>query len=59
MCKGYKQQNFIRNSNDSKYYLVKGHPKYNSNNKYGDKHDGKVGHENNGKGNKGNGKGKH
>lgn len=61
--KGYKQQNFIRNSNDPKYYVVKGHPKYNGNNKYGDKHDGKVGHENNGNGNKGkaksNDKGKH
>jgi hypothetical protein len=56
--KGYKQpQNFIRNSNDPKYYVVKGHPKYNGNNKYGDKHDGKVGHENNGNGNKGKGNG--
>lgn len=52
--KGYKQrQEFIRNSNDPKYYVVKGHPKYSGNNKYGDKHDGKVGHENNGNGNKG------
>ncbi len=59
--KGYKHQDFIRNSDNSKYYIVKGHPKYNGNNKYGDKHDGIEGHENNGNGkkekNKGNGHG--
>ncbi len=40
---------------------MKGHPKYDGNNKYGDKHDGIEGHENNGNGkkekNKGNGHG--
>ena len=55
--KGYKHQDFIMNSDNPKYYVVKGHPKYNGNNKYGNKHDGTFGHENNGhgKGNKGKG----
>jgi len=40
--KGYKQhQEFIRNSNDPKYFVVKGHPKYNGNNRNGDKHNNK------------------
>lgn len=52
--KGYKEhQEFIQNSNDPKYFIIKGHPKYQGNNKYGNKHDGIMGHENNG-----NGKGK-
>ncbi len=47
--KGYKQhQDVIRNSNDSRYFGVKGHPKYNENNRNGDKHDNKEGHDNNG-----------
>jgi len=50
--KGYKEhQQYIKESNEPKYYVVKGHPKYNGNNKNGDKHDGIVGHENNGRGN--------
>ena len=47
-------QAYIKNSNDSKYFIVKGHPKYAKNNKYGDKHDGIMGHQNNGRKNKGN-----
>jgi hypothetical protein len=51
--KGSKgEQAFIKNSNDARYYVVKGHPKYAANNKYGNKHDGIIGHQNNGKKNK-------
>ena len=42
------RQEYIKNSNDSKYFIVKGHPKYVGNNRYGDKHDGIMGHQNNG-----------
>lgn len=57
--KGYKEhQEYIKESNDPKYYVVKGHPKFNGNNKNGDKHDGTPGHQNNGNGNKGKGNGK-
>lgn len=57
--KGYKaHQEYIKESNDPKYYVVKGHPKFNGNNKNGDKHDGMPGHQNNGNGNKGKGNSK-
>ena len=50
--KGYKEhQEFIQNSNDPRYFIIKGHPKYQGNNKYGNKHDGIMGHQNNGNGN--------
>jgi hypothetical protein len=46
--RGYKEhQDVIRNSNDSKYFVVKGHPRYNENKKNGDKRDGKERHQNN------------
>jgi len=47
--KGNKSQVIIRNSNDPRYYVVKGHPKYNGNGNNGNKSQGN---------NKGNSKGK-
>lgn len=43
-------QEEIEESNDPRYFIIKGHPHYNGNNQNGDKHDGERGNEKNGRG---------
>ena len=55
--RGRHDQVIIRNSNDEKYYVVKGHPKYNGNNGNGNWKSNGNGHGNGNGNGQGNGKG--